>query len=51
MRLPVSLRLGRAAWEPHGGSAWKSASLVARGLGASSCQMYHETWYTPENRV
>ena len=22
--------------------------LVARGLGASSCQMYHETWYTPE---
>ncbi len=22
--------------------------LVARGMGASSCQMYHETWYTPE---
>ncbi len=25
--------------------------LVARGLGASSCQLYHETWYTPENSV
>lgn len=25
--------------------------LVARGLGASSCQLYHETWYTPESSV
>ena len=33
MQLPVPLRLGRAAWEPRGGSAWKSVrlDLVARG--------------------
>lgn len=31
MRLPVPLRLGRAAWQPHGGSAWKSASTWSPG--------------------